>query len=143
MQTIDLKQHEILRAAVPLGRGKQFMVRGITAEDLTFLVTMHHAPITKAVKLWQDSREDIFTSKNLTGFILTLVKDFPDLVSEVISAAADSLDDETRAVARKLPVTTQILAINEIVRLTMEEADGIKNLLAELREKIGASNGDK
>jgi hypothetical protein len=146
MQTIDLKAHEIMRSPVPLGRGKQFMVRGITADDLTFLVSLHHGPITKALVSWQESRQDVFKKDNLTSFLLTLVKDFPDLVSEVISAATDSLDDETRAVAKKLPITVQVMALNEIAKLTLEEVDGIKNLLAELRDRaksLAASDGDK
>jgi hypothetical protein len=39
---------------------------------------------------------------------MTLAKDFPELAAEVISAAADELDDEATAKARQLPIATQI-----------------------------------
>lgn len=148
---MDLRDYTIPRAKVPLpgkaspgGEKPFFEVRGLCADDLTLLITLHHGPITKALKLYQESRADILTTRNITGFIMTLVKDFPDLVSEVISAATDSLDDETRQVARKLPITTQITALNEIVKLSMEEVAGLKNLLAELRERIASpANGER
>jgi hypothetical protein len=113
-----------------------FEVRGITLDDMTFLVQQHLAPITKAIKLYQESREDIMVSGNLQGFVMTLARDFPNLAAEVISAASDSLDDETRKVAKALPIATQIQALSEITRLTLEDAGGLKNLLAEMQARI-------
>jgi len=145
---MQLKDYEIERAKVPLPgkKGEHFEVRGLCADDLTFLITLHHGPITKALAQYQQARGDVMTKKNLTGFVLTLAQDFPDLVAEVISAASDSLDDATRKVARRLPITTQIVALNEILKLTMQEVDGIKNLLAEMRarvEELAQSDGKK
>jgi hypothetical protein len=135
---MQLKDYQIQRERIPLPgkKGDFFEVRGLCVDDLTFLITLHHGPITRALKLYQESKEDVLATKNLTGFILALAKDFPDLVAEVISAASDSLDDATRAVARKLPIPTQILALNAILKLSMEEVDGLKNLLAELRAHV-------
>jgi hypothetical protein len=140
---MELRDYTIPRAKVPLpGKPKpgeeksSFEVRGLCVDDLTFLVTAHHGPITRALKLYQESRSDILASKNISGFVLTLAKDFPDLVAEVISAATDSLDDQTREIARKLPIVTQITALNEILKLSMEEAGGLKNLMAEIRARI-------
>lgn len=144
---MQLRDFEIPRTKVPLpGKGdKHFEVRGLCADDLTFLITQHHGHITRALKLYQESRPDIMATGSIGNFILTLAKDFPDLVAEVISAASDALDDATRAVAKKLPITTQILALNAILKLSMEEADGIKNLLAETRASLQslASDGNK
>src|SRR5690349_1602155 len=107
-----LKDYVIPRSKVPLpgkagpdGEKPYFMVRGITLDDMSFLVSQHLEPITRAVKLYQESRADIMTTGNLQGFMLTLARDFPDLAAEVISAASDSLDDTTRKVAKALPVT--------------------------------------
>lgn len=142
---MQLKDYEIPRTKVPLPgkKGQHFEVRGLCADDLTFLISLHHGPITKALKVYQESKADVLAKKNLTGFILTVAQDFPDLVAEVISAATDSLDDATRAVARKLPLPTQITALNEILKLSMEEVDGLKNLLAELRARVeSAATGE-
>jgi hypothetical protein len=144
---MQLKDYQIQRKKVPLpgkpGTENFFEVRGLCVDDLTLLISIHHGAITRALKLYQESKADVLASKNLTGFMLLLAKDFPELVAEVISAAADSLDDATRAVARKLPFTTQVLAMNEILKLSMEDAGGLKNLLAELRELAANANGEK
>lgn len=142
---MELRQYVIPKATVPLpgkavdGVKPSFEVRGLCADDLTFLISLHHEPITRALKLYQESREDILATGRLNGFVLTLIKDFPALIAEVISAANDALDDETRAVVRKLPITTQLAAVTEIVRLTVEDAGGLKNLLAEMQEHLGGA----
>jgi hypothetical protein len=147
-----LKDFVIPRARITLpgpkveGEKPFFEVRGITLDDMTFLVNQHLEPITRALKLYQESREDILKTGNLSGFIMTLARDFPTLAAEVISAAADSLDDATREVAKQLPLATQIHALSEITRLTLEDAGGLKNLLAEMQTRIkdaAKSDGEK
>lgn len=145
-----LKDYVIPRAKITLpgkakgGEKPYFEVRGITLDDMTFLIGQHLEPISRAVKLYQESREDILATGNLQGFVMTIARDFPDLAAEVISAASDSLDDETRKVAKQLPIATQIHALSEIVRLSLEDAGGLGNLLAEMRARIeSAANGEK
>jgi hypothetical protein len=147
-----LKDYVIPRAKITLpgpkvdGEKPFFEVRGITLDDMTFLVNQHLEPITRALKLYQESREDILKTGNLSGFVMTLARDFPALAAEVISAASDSLDEATRAVAAKLPLSVQISALSEIVRLSLEDAGGLKNLLAEMQARIkdaAASDGEK
>ena len=137
-----LKDFVIPRSKITLpgkavdGEKPFFEVRGITLDDMTFLVNQHLGPITRALKLYQESREDILASGNLQGFVLTLARDFPDLAAEVISAASDSLDDSTRKIAKQLPISVQVRALIEIVRLSLEDAGGLGNLLAEMRARI-------
>jgi len=138
---MQLKDYQIPRESIPLAKGQSFDVRGLCADDLTFLISQHHGPITRAIKRYQESRNEIAQSKNLSAFILALVQDFPDLVAEVISAASDSLDDETRKVAKQLPITTQIIALNAIVKLSADDVADIKNLLAEMRERLQSLAG--
>lgn len=146
-----LKDYVIPRSDIPLpgkavnGVKPFFQVRGLTLDDLTFLISQHLGPITRAVKLYQESREDILKTGNLQGFVMTLARDFPELGAEVISAASDSLDPETRNVAKQLPIATQIKALAEITRLTLEDAGGLGNLLAEMRGQIEslAANAEK
>ena len=76
---------------------------------------------------------------------LRLAKDFPELGAEVISAGADEFDDEATAKARQLPIATQIMALNAIAKLSMEDAGGLGNLLAEMRRRLesAVSVGDQ
>jgi hypothetical protein len=145
-----LKDYVIPRSRITLpgkavdGEKPFFEVRGITLDDMTFLIGQHLGPITRALKLYQESREDIMAKGNLQGFVMTLARDFPDLGAEVISAASDSLDDETRKVAKQLPIATQVHALSEIVRLSLEDAGGLGNLLAEMRARIeSVANAEK
>lgn len=150
---MELRDFTIPRTRVPLpgkaapgGEKPFFEVRGLCADDLTFLVTMHHSQITKALVVYQEQRERIMGGgRGMTDFLLTIAREFPDLVAEVISAATDSLDDSTRKVAKTLPFTTQLLALNEIVKLSMDEIGELKNLLAEMRAQLtgSASVGEK
>lgn len=139
---MQLKDYEIPRTKVPLpgkavdGAKPFFEVRGLCADDLTFLISQHIGPITKAVQLYQESRADILATGNMQGFIMTLTRDFPHLVSEVISAATDSLDDETRKIAARLPISVQLAAMSEIAKLSIEEVGGLKNLLAGMQQHL-------
>jgi hypothetical protein len=144
---MQLRDYTIPKAPITLpgkavnGVKPFFEVRGLCADDLTFLISQHHEPIVRALQSYQENRTEFLTSGSLDSFVMTLVRDFPALVAEVISAASDSLDDETREIARKLPITTQLSALSEISRLTMEETGGLKNLLAGMRERLADASG--
>jgi hypothetical protein len=118
-----------------------FEVRGLCLDDMTFLIQRHLGPITRALKLWQESREDIIRTGNISQFVMVLAKDFPELAAEVISAAADELDDAATAKAGKLPIAAQIAALSAISRLSMEDAGGLGNLLAEMRQRLESAAG--
>lgn len=135
----SLADYEIVRVAVPLPGQKQIMVRGLSSDDLTYLISLHLEEIIKAVKLYQESRADILVTGNFSQFIMTIARDFPGVIAEVISAATDSHDEASRATARKLPMPTQMLLMDAIVKLTMEEAGGLKNLLAEMQARLAKS----
>jgi hypothetical protein len=144
---MSLADYDIPRERIELpgkavnGEKPHFFVRGLCLEDMTFLVQRHLGPITRAAKLWQESRADAIQTGNLTSFILTLAKDFPELAAEVISAAADELNDIATAKARRIPIASQIAALTAISRLTVEDAGGLKNLLAEMQERVKDAAG--
>jgi hypothetical protein len=118
-----------------------FEVRGLCLDDMTFLIQRHLGPITRALKLWQESREDVIRTGNVSQFVMVLAKDFPELAAEVISAAADELDEAATAKAGKLPIAAQIAALSAISRLSMEDAGGLGNLLAEMRQRLASAAG--
>lgn len=137
-----LADYEIQRERIPLpgkpvnGAKPFFEVRGLCLDDMTFLVQRHLGPITRALKLWQESREDVIRTGNVMQFAMTIAKDFPELAAEVISAAADELDDLAVRKAGKLPIAAQVAALAAISRLSAEDAGGLKNLLAEMRGRL-------
>ena len=123
-----LSEYQTPRIEVPLGADKVVALRGLNLDDFALLLQDHLEPISKAVDLYQQSKQDIYTNKNMQGFILAIVKDFPGLVSEVISIAAD----EPEAKRVKLGLGFQTSAVAAISKLTLEEAGGLGNLFASL-----------
>ncbi len=125
-----LAEYQTPRIEVPLDTSgtKIVSLRGLNLDDLADLLQGHLEPISKAVDLYQQSKQDIFTNKNFQGFILGILKDFPGLVTEVISIAAD----EPEAKKVKLPLGFQTAAIAAVMKLTLEEAGGLGNLFASL-----------
>lgn len=123
-----LKAYRPPTADVPLNSEISITVRGLGLDDLSHLIANHLDGISKAADLYSRSKADIFATKNMQGFILTLAKDFPGLVSEVISVACDEPD----AKDVKLPFPIQLRALTEIVKLTLEDAGGMGNLFATL-----------
>lgn len=111
-------------ADVPLGNGVTGTVRGLNVDDLSVLLTNHLEPISKAVALYAQSKKDIYTKANLHAFVISTASEFPGLISEVISLAAD----EPALKGKKIAMGVQIAALNEIVRLTLEELGGLGNL---------------
>lgn len=111
-------------AEVPLGGGAKGRVRGLNVDDLSALVTNHLEPISHAVALYAKSKKDVYSKANLHAFVISCASQFPGLVSEVISLAAD----EPSLREKKIALSVQIAALNEIVRLTIEELGGLGNL---------------
>lgn len=100
------------------------IVRGLNLDDLSYLISNHLEPISQAVELYAKSKQNVYSTKNLHGFVISCASQFPGLVSEVISRAAD----EPSLREKKLAMSVQLAALNEIVRLTVEELGGLGNL---------------
>lgn len=125
---MGLSQHITPRSIVPLLNDNTVAVRGLNLDDFSALLQNHLEPISKAVALYQAQRADIFATNNLQQFVLSVVKDFPGLVMEVISIASD--EPEARDI--KLGIGLQLTIVSEICKLTLEEAGGLGNLIASL-----------
>lgn len=134
-----MSKFKLVRSEVPLpGENPSIHVRGLGLEDFSVLITDHLALITEAAERWAAMRKDVYAKANLQGFILVLARDFPQLVSEVISLAAD----EPELKDFKLPIGPQLAALTEIARLTLVDAGGLGNLFAVLGSALRDAGGD-
>lgn len=134
-----MSKFKTVRSEVPLpGENPSIHVRGLGLEDFSVLITDHLALITEAAERWAAMRKDVYAKANLQGFILVLARDFPGLVSEVISLAAD--EPELRDF--KMPIGPQMAAMTEIARLTLVDAGGLGNLFAVLGSALRDAGGD-
>lgn len=134
-----MSKFKAVTAEIPLpGDNPSIHVRGLGLEDFSVLITDHLAMITEAAERWAAMRKDVYAKANLQGFILVLARDFPGLMSEVISLAAD--EPELRGF--KLPIGPQMAALTEIARLTLVDAGGLGNLFAVLGSALRDAGGD-
>lgn len=115
-----------------------FVVRGLGLDDFGVLLTNHLMVITQAAEAYAAHKKNVTSTASLQGFVQILITDFPTLMSEVISVAAD----EPGAAKVRLPLAIQIAALTEIARLTLIDAGGLGNLLAMLGAALKGTVSD-
>lgn len=124
-----LKDHVTPRMVVPLIGDNSVAVRGFNLDDFAALMPNHFEAVTKIAELYGQHKQSVFSGKAFSDFVLHCAKDFPGLVAEVISIAADEPDAKNV----KLGTALQISILTAIVKLTVEEAGGLGNLFGQLR----------
>lgn len=136
---MSLSDFEIGYETVESRRGS-FQVRGANAEDLFFVANHYLADILNMLGALGDSEDDLrgITGDRLPSILLLVVKDFPDLIAEMISRCSD--EEGQKSKAAKLPFTIQLDAMTKIVTLTIEEAGDLKNLAAVLLNLLETKN---
>lgn len=124
-----LRDHVTPRIIVPLLDDNTVAVRGLNLDDIMGLLPGHLDHLSKIAELYAQHKQSVFSGRALHDFIISIAKDFPSLVSEVISVAADEPD------ARDVKLSTglQLSVLTAIFKLTIEDAGGLGNLFAQLR----------
>lgn len=121
-----LMDHKTARLEVPLSEDNSFSVRGLDIDDITHILTNYLPAVTKAAELWKQHQESAFTNVNFVNMCGVLSTEFPGLVMEVISIAAD----EPEAKNVRIGLGAQIAALQAIFKLTVEDAGNVGNLFA-------------
>jgi hypothetical protein len=116
---------------VPFGDKPEetFPVRGLNLADLMQL-GISHTPAMKALfekgmRVVQESKED-FTPEDLKKLLFSALKDAPDLVFKGIAMAAD--EPESWEKVKRLPMTAQLIALEEIFALSLKTDAELKKL---------------
>ena len=107
-------------------------VRGLCLEDLTAILTNHHEAVVKAAALFAQAVESKFSTTARSKLVVLLAQEFPTLVKEVMALGTGEPKLRTTPVA----LGVQITALNEILRLTLDEVGGLGNLLLALRSAV-------
>ena len=117
-------------------KGKPLMeVRGSNLEDLAYLVREHLEDLRTLQTRATGAQAEIFSRLNQDGFLLKVLTDLPVIASEIIARAADA-EEGGAANIRRLPLGTQILAMQEILRMTLEDVGGPNGLSAILQRMM-------
>jgi hypothetical protein len=119
-------------------RNKPLMeVRGLSLEDVSVLIRQHLPDLEKLYDLAQAGGQvaPVLRRFSEDGFLLKTVTEVPNLAARVISLAADEPGSDH--LAKLLPIATQIMALQAIVRLTFEDIGGPKGFLVLLENVTG------
>ncbi len=128
---MGLMQHQTPRMIVPLSHGNSVAIRGLGLDDFAALLPNHLESMTKIVTLYQDHQKAVFTTKSFTDFLIATGKDFPGMMREVISMAADEPEFADGTV--KLGAGLQVAVLTAVMKMTVEDAGGLGNLIGQLR----------
>lgn len=122
---------ELPTCTIKVGKG-DFTVRGLSFEDVAALIHEHRADVDRVVELFKSSKDSD------GALAATLVRELPVLTAKAIARAAD--EPAMHEKVRRLPVPTQLEAIQAIGRLTFEETGGVKKFAEQLVGLLGATN---
>lgn len=141
---MPLSTHTIRTEKVRLTKDNDFAVRAVTFPDLTFMVSTRMPDLIAIVSKYQELKGDITSRQNMADLAIMVARDFPGFAVEMISACiyGEDVTPEMRRTVAALPVTTQLDALSKIARLTVEEAGGLGNLMADLRQRMEAMTGE-
>ena len=140
---MPLSTHTIRTEKVRLSKDNDFDVRAVTFPDLAFMVSTRMPDLVAIVAKYQESRDaaqrgEIMSRTNMTDLAIMVSRDFPTLAVEMISACVygEEVTPEMRRTIAALPMPVQLDALVKISKLTVEEAGGLGNLIAELRQRL-------
>jgi hypothetical protein len=127
--------YKIPTVMIDTGDGQERPVRGLSLDDMSQLIVNHLDPMMEITTLYIQSQKDVLAVTNMTDLVMVAVRSFPDFISEVISVVTDT--PELRKV--RLPAGLQIRVIQASLKLTIEDAGGLGNLLAILQNAVRAA----
>lgn len=117
--------------------GGDFAVRGLGLVDLTVLLRSHYdtasALFDKYVSAAAQTAADAampdvgFGQGDVKGVILGVLETAPQMISDAVALAADEPD--MAPLVAKLPLISQIAAVEAVVRLTLEAEGGMEKLI--------------
>jgi hypothetical protein len=116
-------------------KGAPFYVRGLSLEDITYLVNNHLPDLEKISDLYEQHTQNVFTDEAMKKLMLRLLSELPAVASEIIACAADAPGEGTKV--RKYPAPVQIESLFVIARLTFEEVGGVKKFIEHLSSTMG------
>lgn len=112
-------------------KGGSFDVRGLSLDDVSILMRSHLPDVEAIIDLLAKGNAGAeFEVSAVLEHAITLVKEAPGLVANLIALACDEPDEVDKARALSLPV--QVRAIETICKVTFDEAGGPKKFVESL-----------
>lgn len=116
--------------------GGDFTVRGISLDDISYLVARHG----KAIGMLYSKVEGNSESDMDIGSVITPALQYaPELLADVIACATGDKDDA--AIARSLPMPVQVDAVEKIADLTFSASGGFSNFVETVTRIVQGATG--
>lgn len=122
---MSLKELTIPSAPVQTPGG-EFSVRGLSLDDLTYILQRHAVEVSRVISVIEAKRGEIGNDL-ISELAVGLIQSAPAVVAEIIAVASGNPGEA--AYARTLPFPVQLDAIEKIGNLTFEVSGGPKKVL--------------
>lgn len=106
--------------------GGNFAVRGLSLDDIAFLVQRHGAKLQEMFTSFTKGSGELSTEA-VASFALPLVQAAPEIAAELIACASGAPEDAD--IAARLPLPVQLDALEKLVDLTFAAEGGPKKLM--------------
>lgn len=144
---MSLKSYLVPTRDQKLPDGSTFAVRGVTPADITMLMMRHKETV---IMLFQkeimNTKNPSFTVDDINRLGASVMTNAPIILAELIALASDE-GLEVAATVTKLPLSVQVLALNDILELTMTNEGGGKKLvetvLTTIAKVVGSLTQDR
>lgn len=120
--------------------GTDITVHGVSVADLSLLL-QDYGPKVSAVFVHVTDAAKADPNADIKKIAMGAFKEFPDLVAGLIALAAGEYDDETIAIARRLPIPAQVELLEQIFLLTFA-SEGEVEKLVETLTRVATSLAD-
>ncbi len=140
---MSLKDLELPSAKVQVSDEVFFTVRGLSLSDISVLLNSHGKElgmIFEKVKDELQGRSEGITANDVQYFAKVLFDKAPDMVARAIALAADDPGEEDKI--KRLRFTVQIIAIQEVLRLTFTTEAELKKLVEIVIQWLGKINSE-
>lgn len=125
------------------GEPVKVSVRGITLNELT-VIARDYAPdaamafgkIMQRAKLRKAGSPQV-TTEEVKDVLKSLLPSAPKMAGAIIALAADEYEPATVEIASKLPIATQIVALEQIFNMTFQGDAELKKLLESITRMLG------
>lgn len=117
--------------ALPGGEGKSFSVRGLSLDDIAYLIRNHKAKLGELFDEFQTLEGgdgvNLDAPESLVRMMLPLMEAVPRLMADIIACASG--DAGNWKIATQLPFPLQVEAIEKTLLMTFSAEGGLKKVL--------------
>lgn len=138
---MSLSDFQVPTESVKIPGGASFSVRGLSLDDISSLVQRYRPALQSIYEEFEQQGD--FTLESTASLVEGMIASFPGFVAYAIALASD--EPEQAELARKLPMSVQVEAVEHIGRLTFVAEGGPKKVLATVvrvlkgaRESVGS-----